>query len=82
MKETKPGCARPEVKVDEAPEQEQSMEMNPVPKEEPAMIRVGQPAPNFTAAAFHEGKFGEVTLADYLGQWVYICFYPGDFTFV
>lgn len=79
MKETKPGCARPEIKVEEAPEQPVITE--PRLKEEP-MIRVGKPAPDFTASAFHDGKFGEVTLSDYLGQWVYICFYPGDFTFV
>ena len=46
------------------------------------MIRVGKPAPTFTAQAFHEGKFVEVNLEDYKGKWVLLCFYPGDFTFV
>lgn len=51
-------------------------------KEEPKMIKVGKPAPLFTAQAFHEGKFTEVSLEDYKGKWVLLCFYPGDFTFV
>ena len=46
------------------------------------MIRVGQKAPDFSAPAFHEGKFGSVKLSDYLGKWVVLCFYPGDYTFV
>ena len=51
-------------------------------KGEPKMIKVGKPAPLFTAQAFHEGKFTEVSLEDYKGKWVLLCFYPGDFTFV
>ena len=46
------------------------------------MIKVGQKAPDFTAPAFHEGKFTSITLSAYLGKWVVLCFYPGDFTFV
>ncbi|NLB23148.1 MAG: redoxin domain-containing protein [Clostridium sp.] len=46
------------------------------------MIKVGQQAPQFTAPAFHEGKFIDVNLEDYKGKWVVLCFYPGDFTFV
>jgi peroxiredoxin (alkyl hydroperoxide reductase subunit C) len=46
------------------------------------MIRVGQKAPDFNAPAYHEGKFTSVTLSDFLGKWVVLCFYPGDFTFV
>jgi peroxiredoxin (alkyl hydroperoxide reductase subunit C) len=49
---------------------------------EKSMIKVGQTAPDFTAPAFHEGKFGSVKLSDYLGKWVVLCFYPGDYTFV
>jgi peroxiredoxin (alkyl hydroperoxide reductase subunit C) len=49
---------------------------------EKSMIRVGQKAPDFTAPAFHEGKFTSVTLSDYLGKWLILCFYPGDYTFV
>mgnify|MGYP000181586876 FL=1 len=46
------------------------------------MIRVGQKAPDFNAPAYHAGKFTSVTLSDFLGKWVVLCFYPGDFTFV
>lgn len=44
--------------------------------------RVGQKAPDFQAPAYHRGTFGTVKLSDYLGKWVLVCFYPGDFTFV
>ena len=51
-------------------------------KEVSAMIKVGQKAPDFTAPAYHKGKFINIKLSDYLGKWVVLCFYPGDFTFV
>ena len=51
-------------------------------KEETGMIKVGQKAPDFTAPAYHKGKFISVQLSEYLGKWVVLCFYPGDFTFV
>jgi peroxiredoxin (alkyl hydroperoxide reductase subunit C) len=44
--------------------------------------RVGKPAPDFEAGAFVDGGFKNIKLSDYLGKWVVICFYPGDFTFV
>jgi hypothetical protein len=44
--------------------------------------RVGKPAPDFEAGAFVDGSFKNIKLSDYLGQWVILCFYPGDFTFV
>ncbi len=44
--------------------------------------RVGKPAPNFEATAYVNGGFTNVKLSDYKGQWVVLCFYPGDFTFV
>ncbi len=45
--------------------------------------RVGKEAPDFEASAFLPGKgFGPVTLSDYKGKWIVLCFYPGDFTFV
>lgn len=44
--------------------------------------RVGEKAPDFTANAYHEGGFKQVSLSDYEGDWVMLCFYPGDFTFV
>jgi peroxiredoxin (alkyl hydroperoxide reductase subunit C) len=51
-------------------------------KEVKAMITVGKKAPDFTAPAYHKGKFISVQLSEYLGKWVALCFYPGDFTFV
>lgn len=45
--------------------------------------RVGHPAPDFEASAYINGAgFKNIKLSDYLGKWVVICFYPGDFTFV
>ena len=46
------------------------------------MIMVGQKAPDFTAPAYYKGKFVNIKLSEYLGKWVLLCFYPGDFTFV
>lgn len=36
----------------------------------------------FTAQAFKEGKFIEVSDADLKGKWAVVFFYPADFTFV
>jgi len=44
--------------------------------------QVGKPAPDFEASAFIDGGFKNIKLSDYKGQWVVVCFYPGDFTFV
>lgn len=46
------------------------------------IARAGLPAPDFEASAFVDGGFKNVRLTDYRGQWVLLCFYPGDFTFV
>ena len=45
-------------------------------------VQVGKKAPDFQAPAFYEGEFKKIKLSDYLGKWVVLCFYPGDFTFV
>ena len=45
-------------------------------------VRPGMKAPEFTAQAYHEGEIKEIKLLDYAGQWVVLCFFPGDFTFV
>jgi hypothetical protein len=48
-----------------------------------AMARVGKEAPDFEASAYVAGEgFKNVKLSSYRGQWVLVCFYPGDFTFV
>ena len=80
-KEIETGCSRPEIA--KKPKQEVDETSNIVLKEEKQkMIKVGKPAPEFTAPAFHEGKFTSVSLENYKGKWVLLCFYPGDFTFV
>ncbi|KAI1255510.1 Peroxiredoxin-1 [Eutypa lata] len=44
---------------------------------------VQRPAPGFTATTvLPDGEFKDVSLSDYLGQWVVLLFYPLDFTFV
>ncbi len=43
---------------------------------------VGKVAPNFATKAYQKGKFRDVSLEDFRGKWVVLCFYPGDFTFV
>jgi peroxiredoxin (alkyl hydroperoxide reductase subunit C) len=80
--ELKVGCARPtggpvgeDLEIEE-PEPETLV------KEVSAMIKVGKKAPDFTAPAYHKGKFISVKLSEYMGKWVVLCFYPGDFTFV
>jgi len=60
----------------------QPTELTDYRKEAPMTIRVGQKAPDFTAPAYYQGKFTTVQLSDYLGKWLLLCFYPGDFTFV
>ena len=85
--EFKPGCARPTGgPVGEEFEQgteKASAEAETGKKEtRMGMIMVGRKAPDFTAPAYHQGKFVNVKLSDYLGKWVVLCFYPGDFTFV
>jgi len=76
------GCARPTGGPvgEERPAETQGRE--PESKEVRPMVQVGKKAPDFTAPAYHKGKFVEVKLSDYLGKWVLLCFYPGDFTFV
>jgi hypothetical protein len=64
----------------EEPGQPQESEQKEVPRM--ATARVGQKAPAFRANAFVDGGFKQVSLSDYSGQWVMVCFYPGDFTFV
>lgn len=46
------------------------------------IARVGQKAPDFEAPAYYQGAFTNIKLSRYLGKWVLLCFYPGDFTFV
>ncbi|EEB06160.1 thioredoxin peroxidase Tpx1 [Schizosaccharomyces japonicus yFS275] len=45
-------------------------------------LRIGQPAPDFKGTAVVNGSFEEIKLSDYKGKWVFLGFYPMDFTFV
>ncbi|HFE53960.1 MAG TPA: redoxin domain-containing protein [Bacteroidetes bacterium] len=78
------GCARPTGgPVGEPPPVEEGTESPETEeKEVRPMVSVGKKAPDFVAPAYHKGKFINVKLSDYLGKWVVLCFYPGDFTFV
>ncbi len=85
--EFKPGCARPTGGLvggepASAGTEESKQESKTEDKARSAMVQVGKKAPDFTAPAYHQGKFVNVTLSEYLGKWTLLCFYPGDFTFV
>ncbi len=80
MPEEFAGCSRAKL-IKKATEEKNTTDCISV-KEKTAMVTVGKPAPDFTAAGFHEGKFKKFTLSENLGKWVLLCFYPGDFTFV
>jgi peroxiredoxin (alkyl hydroperoxide reductase subunit C) len=76
------GCGRPTGgPVGGDPEGETSQE-EVTNKEISPMIHVGKQAPDFAAPGYQKGKFVSVNLSEYLGKWVLLCFYPGDFTFV
>ncbi len=76
-----PGCQRPALKKKKAEEVASEKTLLSM-EEENVMVKVGGPAPDFTAAAFYKGKFMNISLSEYIGKWVLVCFYPGDFTFV
>jgi peroxiredoxin (alkyl hydroperoxide reductase subunit C) len=84
MSEEKLGCGRPTggpvgaspAEADSAPEAGELRE------DAMAAVQVGRKAPDFEAPAYIDGAFKNVKLSDYLGHWVVLCFYPGDFTFV
>ena len=81
--EFKAGCARPTggpVGEPEPKAAEESTETTT--KEVKSMVMIGRKAPDFEEPAYLEGKFVNVKLSEYLGKWVLLCFYPGDFTFV
>ena len=82
MEESKNSCVEPARGPIGVPEL-QEVSSTQTQKEESEMIaRVGKPAPDFEANAFVDGGFKNVKLSDYKEQWVVVCFYPGDFTFV
>lgn len=79
--EAEAGCTRPT----SGPVTEEAAEIKEsgtIIREGRRMIMVGQKAPDFVASGYQKGKFINNKLSDYLGKWVLLCFYPGDFTFV
>jgi len=78
------GCARPTgSRVGGDSREQESQESNEV-KEVSTMekAQVGKAAPDFQAPAYFQGEFTSVELKDFLGKWLLLCFYPGDFTYV
>lgn len=51
-------------------------------KEENRMSLINTEVKPFTATAFHNGSFVDVSEADLKGKWSVVFFYPADFTFV
>ncbi|MBW1721204.1 MAG: redoxin domain-containing protein [Deltaproteobacteria bacterium] len=85
MKELKIGCGKPTGATvgDGGKNKDESIREGSMDVERAVpTARVGHKAPDFEAPAYHAGAFGQVKLSDYLGKWVVLCFYPGDFTFV
>ena len=85
MPEEQVGCARPTGSVVGTPPAEDTKEEKPAietKEKNMVQVKVGGKAPDFQAPAYYKGGFTMVKLSDYLGKWVMLCFYPGDFTFV
>jgi peroxiredoxin (alkyl hydroperoxide reductase subunit C) len=83
MPEPGTGCVQP-VKgpIGEAAAPASPKEPDSVKESKKMVATVGKPAPDFEASAFLGEGFKNLKLSDYRGQWVVLCFYPGDFTFV
>ena len=77
------GCARP-TGATVTGQKTEATPQSPIVEKEVMMKQafVGKAAPDFQAPAYHRGEFTSVKLSDYLGKWVLVCFYPGDFTYV
>ena len=84
MAEEPQGCARVCGSVVGAPPLDVQPESELTKREQrhEMTARVGQKAPDFNAPAYYRGGFTNVKLSDFVGKWVRLCFYPGDFTFV
>lgn len=46
------------------------------------MSLIGKELVEFSAQAYHKGKFAPITSEDVKGKWAIFCFYPADFSFV
>lgn len=84
MAEPKESCVKPAKGPIGIPQMEPSTPSTTPDTKGRASMRaqVGKPAPDFEASAFVDGGFKNVKLSEFLGRWVVLCFYPGDFTFV
>lgn len=82
MAEQKAGCARPTGAVVGEPSRQEKKEPSVEKEINMVIAKVGAKAPDFQAPAYYQGNFTTVKLSDFLGKWVMVCFYPGDFTFV
>lgn len=76
------GCSRGEVAKVDKPQEAAAESIKPEEVTTMSQARVGRPAPDFEVNAYHNGAFKPVKLSDYVGKWLLLCFYPGDFTFV
>ena len=85
MSELKDGCVKP-ARGPILPESEVSKRDAPSHTTQEVVkmqATVGREAPDFEANAFVAGEgFKPLRLSEYRGQWIVLCFYPGDFTFV
>jgi peroxiredoxin (alkyl hydroperoxide reductase subunit C) len=83
MAERDESCVQPAAGPIGEPEAENATSKVETRKESVKVLaQVGKPAPDFEANAYVDGGFKLIKLSDYKGQWVVVCFYPGDFTFV
>jgi peroxiredoxin (alkyl hydroperoxide reductase subunit C) len=84
MAEQKDGCVKPARGpiVSGIATATEGLQTQPVRELMQMTARIGKPAPDFEASAYVDGGFRNVTLSEYRGKWVVLCFYPGDFTFV
>ena len=83
MSEKPVGCGRPTgAVVGESATLEPTQSENLAEEQKMLTAKVGTKAPDFEAPAYYRGDFTQVKLSDFLGKWVLLCFYPGDFTFV
>lgn len=84
MTKLKDGCVKPAVGPitgEDTPASDRTGEG--VQEVKKVLAQVGKEAIDFEASAFVAGEgFKPVKLSDYKGEWIVICFYPGDFTYV
>ena len=77
------GCVQPaEGPIRPASDGQSTNSQERVEEERKMHVSVGKEAPDFGATAYHEDGFTNIKLSDFRGKWVFLCFYPGDFTFV